>query len=87
MILLTAIPSVAALNFVNTATILAGGAVVAWNEVAHSLEVVRNRSISVEDSTIFAVFSGQYDGTLPADVEIIDATNNTISTGFIDTPT
>ena len=85
--MLTIILSVAASNLVDATTILAGGTVIAWDEVTHSLETIRSKSIVVEDGMIAAIFSGRYNGTLPADVEIVDATNDIISTGFMDTHT
>lgn len=72
--------------FADVATLLlAGGTVITWNGAAQGLEVVRNGSVLVEDGTITAVFPGQYNGTLPTDLESIDTTNDIVTTGFIDT--
>ena len=83
MMLLSVLLSVAASRMVQAATLLSGGTVIAWD--GKGLEVVRNGSVLVEDGTITSVFSGSYNGTLPTDLEVVDATNDIISTGFIDT--
>lgn len=70
---------------VEAATLLAGGTVIAWDKATESLEVVRNGSVLVDNGTITAVFSGQYNGTLPANLEVVDTTNDIVTTGFIDT--
>lgn len=69
----------------DAATLLSGGTVIAWDEAANSLNVIRNGSVLVENNSISAVFSGSYNGTLPSNLTTIDATNDIISTGFIDT--
>ena len=67
------------------ATLFEGGTIIAWDPSANYLNVVRNGSVLVQDDTVSAIFSGSYNGTLPSDLEVIDATNDIISTGFIDT--
>jgi cytosine/adenosine deaminase-related metal-dependent hydrolase len=67
------------------ATLFTGGTVIGWDTSANYLDVIRNGSVLVENDTISAVFSGSYNGTLPAELDVIDATNDIISTGFIDT--
>jgi len=67
------------------ATLFAGGTVIAWDAAAQRLDVLRNGSVLVEDDSIAAVFSGPYNGTLPPALEVVDATNDILSTGFIDT--
>ncbi|KAH8625182.1 hypothetical protein IG631_20647 [Alternaria alternata] len=68
-----------------TATLFTGGTVKGWDRSANYLDVIRNGSVLVENDTITAVFSGSYNGTLPADLDVVDAANDIISTGFIDT--
>ncbi|KAI5377657.1 hypothetical protein CUC08_Gglean010788 [Alternaria sp. MG1] len=68
-----------------TATLFTGGTVIGWDRSANYLDVIRNGSVLVENDTITAVFSGSYNGTLPADLDVVDAANDIISTGFIDT--
>ncbi|KAH7371278.1 hypothetical protein BKA66DRAFT_424436 [Pyrenochaeta sp. MPI-SDFR-AT-0127] len=72
-------------SLLHAATLLAGGTVIGWDADAHDLNVIRNASILIEHDTISAVFSDAYDGTLPPDLETIDASYDIISTGFIDT--
>ncbi|KAI4630384.1 hypothetical protein J4E80_001319 [Alternaria sp. BMP 0032] len=67
------------------ATLFTGGTVIGWDSSANHLDVVRNGSVLVENDTITAVFSGSYNGTLPADLEVVDTTNDIVSPGFIDT--
>ncbi|EUC46269.1 hypothetical protein COCMIDRAFT_93391 [Bipolaris oryzae ATCC 44560] len=69
----------------SAATLLQGGTVITWDAPANYLDVIRNGSVLVENDTISAVFSGSYNGTLPSDLEVVDATNDIISTGFVDT--
>jgi cytosine/adenosine deaminase-related metal-dependent hydrolase len=70
---------------VDAASLFSGGTIIAWDESANSLNIIRNGSILVENDSISAVFSGSYNGTLPSNLTTIDATNDIISTGFIDT--
>jgi cytosine/adenosine deaminase-related metal-dependent hydrolase len=67
------------------ATLFTGGTVIGWDHSANYLDVIRNGSVLVENDTITAVFSGSYNGTLPDELDVVDATNDIISTGFIDT--
>lgn len=78
---------VLATNYVttNAAILFSGGTVVAWNRAGNALEVLRDHSILVEDDTISSIFPGQYNGTLPSDLQIINSTNDILTPGFIDT--
>lgn len=67
------------------ATLFTGGTVITWNPSSNDLEVIRNGSVLVENGTIAAIFSGQYQGSLPSNISTVQATNDIISTGFIDT--
>ncbi|KAF1837858.1 Metallo-dependent hydrolase [Decorospora gaudefroyi] len=67
------------------ATLFTGGTVIAWDASANYLDIIRNGSVLVENDSVSAVFSGSYNGSLPSDLEVVDATNDIISTGFIDT--
>ncbi|KNG47811.1 amidohydrolase family protein [Stemphylium lycopersici] len=81
--LLCALASYATLS--KAATLFQGGTVIAWDASTEYLDVIRNGSVLVQDDSISAVYSGTYNGTLPFDLEVVDATNDIISTGFIDT--
>jgi cytosine/adenosine deaminase-related metal-dependent hydrolase len=81
----TLLYALASATLSSAATLFQGGTVIAWDTSANYLNVVRNGSVLVENDTISAVFSGPYNGTLPSDLEVVDATNDIISTGFIDT--
>ncbi|KAL7773225.1 hypothetical protein CFE70_003189 [Pyrenophora teres f. teres 0-1] len=72
-------------SLIDAATLFAGGTVIAWDPSSQRLDVLRNGSVLVENDSITAVFSGSYNGTLPHNLDVIDATNDIISTGFIDT--
>lgn len=67
------------------ATLFQGGTIIAWDPSASYLNVVRNGSVLVENDTVSAIFSGSYNGSLPSHLDVVDATNDIISTGFIDT--
>lgn len=67
------------------ATLFAGGTVIAWDTSAQRLNVIRNGSVLVENDSISAIYSGPYNGTLPPALEVVDAANDIISAGFIDT--
>ncbi|KAI1583957.1 amidohydrolase family protein [Pyrenophora tritici-repentis] len=73
------------ISLIDAATLFAGGTVIAWDQSAQRLDILRNGSVLVEDDSITTVFSGSYNGTLPHDLDVVDATNDIISTGFIDT--
>jgi cytosine/adenosine deaminase-related metal-dependent hydrolase len=70
---------------IHAATLFTGGTVIAWSNATESLSILRNGSILVEDSTVTAIYSGAPTSSLPSDVEIVNTTNDIISTGFIDT--
>lgn len=65
--------------------LFSGGTVVAFDEETQGLEVIRNGSVLVTGDSIAAVFSGEYNGTLPNDTEVVDITEDIITPGFIDT--
>jgi cytosine/adenosine deaminase-related metal-dependent hydrolase len=81
--ILYALASYASLG--RAATLFEGGTIIAWDASANHLNVVRNGSVLIENDSVSAIFSGSYNGTLPSDLEVVDATNDIISTGFIDT--
>lgn len=58
---------------------------IAWSNAKESLEIIRNGSILVENSTITAIYTGAPTALIPSDVEIVNTTNDIISAGFIDT--
>ncbi|KAG9191055.1 hypothetical protein G6011_09143 [Alternaria panax] len=66
-------------------TLFTGGTVIGWDHSANYLDIVRNGSVLVKNDTITAVFSVSYNGFLPAELDVVDATNDIIFTGFIDT--
>ncbi|KAJ4989959.1 amidohydrolase family protein [Stagonosporopsis vannaccii] len=69
------------------ATLLAGGTVIAWNSTSSSLQIMRNGSVLVENDTITSIFSGTNPAnfTLPGNLTVIDASNDILTPGFIDT--
>lgn len=69
----------------HAATLFTGGTVIAWSDATESLEIIRNGSILLENSTITAIYAGASTITLPSDLEIVNTTNDIVSTGFIDT--
>lgn len=69
------------------ATLLSGGTIIAFNQDAEQLEVIRNGSVLVQGGQITAVFDTASPIDVPSDkdVEVIDCTDQIITPGFIDT--
>lgn len=69
------------------ATLLNGGTIIAFNQDAGQLEVIRNGSVLIEGGQITAVFDTASTIDVPSDtdVEMIDCTDQIITPGFIDT--
>ncbi|KAB8220981.1 amidohydrolase family protein [Aspergillus novoparasiticus] len=86
-ILTSAVSAVAARGGASTSTtkLLTGGTVIAFDAKSESLQVIRNGSVLIVDDRIEAVYSGTYDATLPAHLEVVDTTGDIITPGFIDT--
>jgi cytosine/adenosine deaminase-related metal-dependent hydrolase len=70
---------------VHAATLFTGGTIISWSHAKESLEIIRNGSILVEDTTITAIWSGAPTIALPSNLTTVNTTNDIISTGFIDT--
>jgi len=72
------------LSLASCAKLLSGGTIIAFDQDAEQLEVIRNGSLLIEDGQITAVFD-----TVPIDIppgtELIDCTNHIVTPGFIDT--
>ena len=68
-----------------SAKVFFGATIVGFDETNDGLTVHRNSSIMIVDDTIEAIFNGEYEGKIPTDTEFIDATNDIITPGFIDT--
>ncbi|KAE8416029.1 amidohydrolase family protein [Aspergillus pseudocaelatus] len=75
----------ATLAAATTSTLLSGGTVIAFDSDTDNLRVLRNGSVLIVNDTIEDVFAESYSGTLPSGTEIIDATGDIITPGFIDT--
>lgn len=71
-------------SFASSAKLLSGGTIIAFDQVAEQLEVVRNGSLLIEDGQITAIYD-----TAPIDIppgtEVINCTDQIITPGFIDT--
>jgi len=76
-----------ALNGISSeaATLFTTGTVISWSNTTNSLEIIRNGSVLVEGSTITAIYTGTAPNPLPSKLTVVNATNDIISTGFIDT--
>jgi len=67
-----------------TSILFRGGTVVAFNKETQGLRIIRNGSVLVKNDRIAGVFDSAPTG-VPADAEIVDATDKIITPGFIDT--
>lgn len=65
--------------------LLSGGTIIAFDEKAEALDVIRNGALLVTGDRIAGIFDTALPSNLPPDVEIVDCTNKIISPGFIDT--
>ena len=67
-----------------TSILFRGGTVVAFNKETQGLRIIRNGTVLVKNDRIAGVFDSAPTG-VPADAEIVDATDKIITPGFIDT--
>lgn len=74
------------LSSASCAKLLSGGTIIAFDQDAGQLEVIRNGSLLIEDGQITAVFDTA-PGNVPPNTELIDCTDQIITPGFIDTRT
>ncbi|GLA74290.1 hypothetical protein AtubIFM55763_005526 [Aspergillus tubingensis] len=82
--LLAALPSPAAAAE-NKSTLFTGGTIISFNDLKQDLDIIRGGSLLITDGTINAITEGAYDKPLPPDTEIVDATGDILTPGFIDT--
>jgi len=84
--LLLAICSMCLMRLAQASSIfLYGGTIIAFDAATSSLQVLRDSSILIVDDRIEKIYSGTPNSTLPSDVQMINATNQIISPGFVDT--
>lgn len=67
------------------AKLLSGGTIIAFDQEAEQLEVIRGGSVLIEGDQITSVFNTASPSDISSDVEVVDCTNKIITPGFIDT--
>lgn len=67
------------------AKLLSGGTIIAFDQEAEQLEVIRGGSVLIEGDQITSVFDTASPSGIPSDTELVDCTNKIITPGFIDT--
>lgn len=71
--------------FATCAKLLSGGTIIAFNQEAEQMEVIRGGSVLIEGDEITSIFDTASPGSIPSDTEVIDCTNKIVTPGFIDT--
>ncbi|KAI0887891.1 amidohydrolase family protein [Annulohypoxylon maeteangense] len=69
----------------SSSILLSGGTIIAFNEEAGSLEVIRDGALLVTDDHISGIYNTAHPSNLPENTEIVDCTHKIISPGFVDT--
>lgn len=69
----------------NGSTLFKGGTIIAFNEKKQDLDIIRGGSLLISDGIVSAITEGAYDKPLPPGTEIVDATGDILTPGFIDT--
>ncbi|PTB48543.1 hypothetical protein M431DRAFT_525297 [Trichoderma harzianum CBS 226.95] len=73
-------------NFVDAAsTLLSGGTIIAWDDSANYLKIIRNGSVLVTDDRIASVNANPQPSELPPGTEVVDISNQILTPGFVDT--
>lgn len=67
------------------AKLLSGGTIIAFDQEAEQLQVIRGGSVLIDGDQITSVFDTASPTDIPSDTEIIDCTYKIITPGFIDT--
>lgn len=67
------------------AKLLSGGTIIAFDQEAEQLEVIRGGSILIEGDQITSVFETASPSGIPSGTEVVDCTNQIITPGFVDT--
>jgi cytosine/adenosine deaminase-related metal-dependent hydrolase len=65
--------------------LLYGGTIISFDTATSSLQVLRDSSLLIVDDRVQKLYSGSPNSTLPSDTQMINATNQIISPGFVDT--
>jgi cytosine/adenosine deaminase-related metal-dependent hydrolase len=65
--------------------LLRGGTIIAFDQSAETLQVIRNGSILIEEDRVTSVYDVAAPANIPDGTEVIDCTNTIITPGFIDT--
>ncbi|KAI5866051.1 Metallo-dependent hydrolase [Durotheca rogersii] len=68
-----------------TSILFSGGTIIAFDEQAESLRVIRNGSLLVTGDRIAEVYDTAHPAELPEGTEVIDCIHKIISPGFVDT--
>lgn len=66
------------------AKLLSGGTIIAFDQGAEQLEVIRAGSVLIEGDQITSIFDTASPSDIPNDTEVVDCTNKIITPGFID---
>jgi cytosine/adenosine deaminase-related metal-dependent hydrolase len=69
----------------SASVLLSGGTIIAFDEDAKSLDVIRDGSLLVTDDRIAGLYKETKPKGIPADTEIVDCTHKIVTPGFIDT--
>ncbi|KAL7809362.1 hypothetical protein V8C44DRAFT_334274 [Trichoderma aethiopicum] len=72
--------------FVSAAsTLLSGGTIIAWDDEANYLEVIRDGSLLITDDRIVSVNKDPKPSQLPNGTQVVDVSGQIVTPGFIDT--
>lgn len=66
------------------AKLLSGGTIIAFDQEAEQLEVIRAGSVLIEGDQITSIFNTASPSDIPNETEVVDCTNKIITPGFID---
>ncbi|KAI9149016.1 5-methylthioadenosine/S-adenosylhomocysteine deaminase [Paramyrothecium foliicola] len=66
-------------------TLLSGGTIIAFDQSANELRVIRGGSLLIEGNQIASISDNPLPSNLSAQVEVIDCTDKIVTPGFIDT--
>ncbi|KAL6693121.1 hypothetical protein J3F84DRAFT_381667 [Trichoderma pleuroticola] len=73
-------------TFVDAAsTLLSGGTIIAWDDSANYLKIIRNGSVLITDDRIASVNANPQSSELPPGTKVVDISNQILTPGFVDT--